>query len=99
MDPGLGKWGFMTQENNSEEEYGDIFHIVQGITIDKIMDDYGLDRISILKVDIEGAEREVFMDSSQWLDKVDALIVELHGRMKLGCNRVFYNGTNGFDTE
>ena len=100
MDPGLGKWGFMTQEDNSEEDkYGDVCHIVQGITVDKIIDDYGLDRISILKIDIEGAEREVFMDPSRWLDKVDSLIVELHERMKPGCNRVFYNGTNGFDAE
>ena len=29
--------------------------------------------------------------------KVDALIVELHERVKPGCERSFYNATKGFD--
>jgi FkbM family methyltransferase len=100
VDPGFGKWGFMTQEQNIvEERYGDVVHTVQGITIDAIMKDQGIDHIDILKIDIEGAEREVFKDPSRWIDKVDILIVELHEHMKPGCNRSFYNSSNGFDNE
>jgi hypothetical protein len=69
------------------------------MTVDTIMREHGIDHIDVLKVDIEGAEREVFRDPSSWIDKVDTLIVELHERLKLGCNRSFYNGTNGFDDE
>jgi FkbM family methyltransferase len=100
VDPGLGEWGFMTQAQDSvEERFGEILHEVRGMTVDTIMKEQGIEHIDILKIDIEGAEREVFRDPSSWLRKVDALIVELHERMKSGCNRSFYSSTNGFDDE
>ncbi len=100
IDPGLGKWGFMTDMKNSPESLpGITCHAVATMTIDKIMDDYHLKKIDILKIDIEGAEREVFADTSSWIEKVDSLIVELHEHMKAGCNRSFYCGSNGFDNE
>ena len=100
VDPDLGEWGFMTQAADSvDERLGDSLHEVQGMTVDTIMREHGIERIDILKIDIEGAEREVFRDPSSWLGKVDALIVELHERMKSGCNRAFYNSTSGFDDE
>lgn len=100
IDPGLGKWGFMTGEKAASEAATDnICHAVKAMTVDSIMDEFGIDRINILKVDIEGAEKEVFSDTSAWIDKVDALIVELHERMKPGCNRSFYLGSVGFDYE
>lgn len=40
----------------------------------------GFERISILKIDIEGAESEIFSnDAPNWLPKVDNLVIELHG--------------------
>ncbi|MDX2108628.1 MAG: FkbM family methyltransferase [Verrucomicrobiota bacterium] len=100
VDPSLGKWGFMTEAKNaSERSTGDVRHAVKAMTIDRLMHSYSLERIDILKVDIEGAEREVFSDSSAWIENVDAIIIELHERMKPGCNRSFYNGSNGFIDE
>lgn len=100
VDPGLGKWGFMTQEATQQSEsFGDVSHLVQGMTVDKIMDENGLNKVDILKIDIEGAEREVFSDTTRWLERVNSLIIELHERMKRGCDRSFYNGSNGFDDE
>lgn len=100
VDPGLGKWGFMTQGNdNGEESLGDKCHRVNGMTVDRIMAEHGIESIDILKIDIEGAEREIFDDPSNWIGRVDSLIVELHEHMKSGCNRSFYNATNEFDEE
>ena len=100
IDPGLGKVGFMTEKKNPSKSLpGNTCQIVEAITIDKIMKDYNLEKIDILKMDIEGAEREVFSDTSAWIEKVDSLIVELHERMKAGCNRSFYSGSKGFDHE
>jgi len=109
VDPGLDKCGFMTQKEGAKEKnLGDILakktdilarHQVPGMTVDKIMEDYNLLEVDILKIDIEGAEKEVFKDTSAWIENVNAVIVELHERMKLGCNRSFYNGSNGFDNE
>ena len=107
MDPGLDKCGFMTQDEK-ENRYGSeipdkenvtLCHQVHGMTVDRIMQDYQLSKIDILKIDIEGAEKEVFTDTSAWIDSVNAIIIELHEGMKPGCNRSFYNGSDGFDYE
>ncbi len=100
VDPGLGHWAFMTEdENTGEHALGAFRHQVKAMTVDRIIADHGLDRIDVLKIDIEGAEREVFQDTSAWIDRVDALIVELHERMKPGCNRSFLQGAKGFDNQ
>lgn len=100
IDPGLGKWGFMTDRRDHAEHLpGTARHAVAAMTVDKLMADFGLRKIDILKIDIEGAEREVFSDTSAWIDRVDAIIVELHERMKPGCNRSFYRGSADFDRE
>jgi FkbM family methyltransferase len=100
VDPGLGNWGFVTEaQNNNSISYRPASQKVQGMTIDAILEKYATQQISILKMDIEGAELEVFRNSSSWIDRVDSLIVELHEHTKPGCNRVFYNATAGFDTE
>ena len=97
VDPGLGKWAFMTQSQDGvEKRHGEFVHQVQGMTVDTIMKEHGIDHIDIIKIDIEGAEREVFRDPSLWLEKVDALIVELHEHMKPGCNRSFRNVSKAF---
>ena len=59
----------------------------------------GRRHVDILKIDIEGAEKEVFADPSLWIDKTKSIIIELHERMKPGCNRSFYRGSEGFDDE
>src|SRR5262249_40055833 len=52
---------------------------VEGVDIASLLARSGHDRISLLKVDIEGAEAEMFSKNVQsWLDKVDAIAIELH---------------------
>jgi FkbM family methyltransferase len=47
--------------------------------IRQLLEESGFDRISILKIDIEGSEREVFSSNySDWLPHVDHLVIELH---------------------
>lgn len=100
IDTGLGNWAFMTQaQDPSEIKNGHPGGTIRAMTVDNVLDEYRLDRVDILKIDIEGAEKEVFADTSSWIERVDAIIVELHERMKPGCLRSFYNGSNGFDNE
>ena len=97
LDPGLGKWGFMTGSGDIADQLpASARHRVRGMTVDRIMRDFSLERIDILKIDIEGAEREVFSDTSSWIDKVDGIIVELHEHMKKGCEQSFEQGVRGF---
>jgi len=52
--------------------------MVNRVTIPEIMRTHGLERIDLLKMDIEGAEEEMFASDFSWLDDVDVLLVELH---------------------
>jgi FkbM family methyltransferase len=50
------------------------------VTVPEIMELYGLPYIDILKIDIEGSERELFMNEDPaWLDHVGLMMIELHG--------------------
>ncbi|MCE9587676.1 MAG: FkbM family methyltransferase [Verrucomicrobia bacterium] len=53
---------------------------MRAISIGSVLKESGLQRISILKCDIEGAEIQVFSSGFEsWLGKVDNLVIELHG--------------------
>ena len=47
-------------------------------TIDEICNNYQLSRVDLLKMDIEGAEREIFGNGS-FMRRVGFVIIELHG--------------------
>lgn len=83
----FGKWGFITHE-------GDGVH-VRAIHMRALMADYSLDSIDLLKVDIEGAEKEVF-ENCDWIGNVRALVVELHDRFKPGCREAVESVTSDF---
>ena len=48
-------------------------------------------------MDIEGSERGVLANSSTWIDRVDALVVELHDRKAPGCTAAFETAAPHFD--
>ena len=65
--------------------------------IGTLLRESGHDRISILKIDIEGAEGVVFARNYEsWIDRVDALVIELHDDTIFGDNRsVFHRAIAG----
>ena len=89
----------MTKDASRLLDQCDGKQLVKGMTVRSIMDTFGFSFIDVLKIDIEGAEKEVFADTSEWISNVNSLIVELHEGKKPGCKRSFYNGTNGFEAE
>jgi FkbM family methyltransferase len=55
----------------------------------------------IVKIDIEGAEQDVFSQHSDWIDDVPLLIIELHDWMlpKAGTARAFLSAIAGRDRD
>ena len=72
---------------------------VDTITVEGIMEEFGLASIDLFKIDIEGAEKEVLEHADGWIDKVGALAVELHESLVPGCTRTFYEATKRFPHE
>ena len=67
---------------------------VRAITMDAVMRETGVDSIDLLKVDIEGAEVEVF-ESCPWISKVRIIAIELHDRVRPGCSSAVKNAVRG----
>ncbi len=100
-DPGTGAWGLQVREAGRQEAgSGDRpAHSVRALTVADVIEEYGLDRIDLLKVDIEGSEREVFDDPSGWIGRVDAICMELHDCFRTGCTRSFFRAVDDFPVE
>jgi FkbM family methyltransferase len=65
---------------------------VRAISVNDIFGKLGVDRIDLLKLDIQGSERELFSaDSITWLDRVGFIVAELHDRLRAGCAKAFYS--------
>lgn len=57
-----------------------------GLTPATIFEKSGFPRIDLIKVDIEGAEVEMFKGDNKWLDNVRAIAIEFHGTSRVDSN-------------
>lgn len=66
-------------------------HTIKSKTIIGIMKEYKIDTISILKIDIEGSEKELFQfNSHEWIPHCNTIITELHDWLKEGTSKIFF---------
>lgn len=80
-----GDWGNIVRE--TADGTG-----IPAVAISDIVTDYGLESIDLLKVDIEGSEKEVFSGRvDDWLGKVKAVVCELHDRIVPGCTESYHH--------
>jgi len=75
-----GDWAFMVEETDEE---GDIC----AISINDILKASPTERIDVLKMDIEGSEKEVFESSTEWIEKTTRIIVEVHDNKREGASK------------
>ena len=83
-------------------ELADLPHSAESVpclSLADLISEYDLGWIDLLKVDIEGAEKEVFSSPSEWIGSVGAIAIELHDRFKTGCARSFYAAVSDFPVE
>lgn len=91
VDRGYGERGFMIDR----EAEGTA---LQAASVADLMNDYNFPHIDILKMDIEGSEKEVFEDGyTNWLPRTRCIVIELHDRMKPGCSAALFRALVQYD--
>jgi len=70
---------------------------IQAVTVGDLMRRAGRQRLSILKMDIEGAEAVVFADPSHrdWLERTDTIAIELHDDSSFGPASALFHAAIG----
>ncbi|MCL4313593.1 MAG: FkbM family methyltransferase [Actinobacteria bacterium] len=104
LDTGLGPWSYYTrpvdeyveQDKSILRKKINYNQTVDGCTIDQLLNEAGIDRVDILKIDIEGSEVEIFADASAWISKVDTIVIELHENLFPGVTKIFNKATQVF---
>jgi FkbM family methyltransferase len=87
-------WGLtVTDTQNKVEPTG---QQIDCITVASLMEAHSIERIDLFKMDIEGGEKNVLENSSDWIDAVEILTVELHDRISEGCTGAFHQATREF---
>ena len=79
------KWGFQVEETNSAGP-----DTCPAISINALLKEENVKEIDIAKIDIEGAEKELFSKNTQWLSKTSLIVIEFHDRMKPGSSKPFW---------
>ncbi|MDR0379860.1 MAG: FkbM family methyltransferase, partial [Candidatus Accumulibacter sp.] len=95
-------WGDKTHSlfipDDNSEEYARRTHVkethgsqkVRAMRIDELMEKYAVEKISILKMDAEGAEQNIFSNNpQQWLNRVSSIVIELHEAIVPGSTKAF----------
>jgi FkbM family methyltransferase len=92
-DPGLGHWAMRVTQGT------DPGFDVPALSMESLLAMLPSGRADLVKIDIEGAEKELFSEPHAWLDQVQSMVIELHDRYQPGCSRAFFNAVQSFPHE
>lgn len=86
-DIGLGNNGFIVEETPAATA-----NSIEAVGIAPLMQEYNQTHLDVLKLDVEGSEKEIFSSGYEaWLPKTKVLIIELHDHMKKGCSKAVFS--------
>jgi FkbM family methyltransferase len=96
---GTEKWMFSVEEvSNTESEGESKKDLMPAVSIAGLMQTFQLPTIDILKIDIEGAELELFSTNTEyWLPKTKCIVIELHDWLRKGCGTAFFKATSQYN--
>ena len=96
-DRGTGNWGFAvsSEAGSSESE-----EVINTITIDEILESNQLESIDILKIDIEGSEKDLFKSNYEnWISRSKVILVEVHDYISPGASQQVFKTIANYDFE
>jgi FkbM family methyltransferase len=68
-------------QHRPERQLGGTEETVRAVTVPDLLDELGWDTVDVVKMDIEGAERDVLLDGdTSWLDRVGVLVLDIHAK-------------------
>ncbi|MBA2500668.1 MAG: FkbM family methyltransferase [Chitinophagaceae bacterium] len=70
---------------------------IAALTVSEIMRLQNWKTVDLLKIDVEGAEKEIFEKNTDWLPKVKMIALELHDRFKPGCADAVFAATGKYN--
>lgn len=93
LDKGLGEASFMVTTDKLAGSYE-----LAAYTIAGLMQRAGVELADLVKIDIEGAELELFSENvDTWLPRTKVLLVETHDRYRPGTSRAVFEAINRYD--
>ena len=94
-DRGTGQWGFTVVAKPADNAASHPTDEVDCTTLDEVMRAFGAGGIGILKLDIEGGEHALLSRNTSWIERTDAICIELHDRIVAGCSNLYREATAG----
>ncbi|MEP0368876.1 MAG: FkbM family methyltransferase [Cyclobacteriaceae bacterium] len=85
----MGQWGFRVERGGNDAS-------ISAFSMDDLMNQYRIEKIDILKIDIEGSEKEVFSKNTDWLNRVNVLVIEVHDYLLEGCAQNVFEAVGKF---
>lgn len=87
-NPDADSWGFRVAPASSASG-------LKAYGVADLIERFSLDHIDVLKLDVEGAEVDVFASSAEWIDNVGTIIMEPHDRFRRGCTQAVREAVAG----
>ncbi len=93
IDRGEGAWAFIVKEVEHQTASS-----TPAISVDEVMRRFDIKGIDVLKIDIEGSEKEVFEKGTEaWLPHVKTIVLELHDKVREGCTCALISSLENFN--
>lgn len=70
---------------------------IAAFSVSEIMRLQNWTTLDVLKLDVEGAEKEIFEENTEWLPNVKMIAVELHDRFKPDCTDAVFEATRKYN--
>jgi FkbM family methyltransferase len=93
IDSNADKNSFMVKESDISTST-----TIEATNIETILNQEGWSTIDILKIDIEGSEKELFSSNyEKWLPLTKLIFIETHDKMKKGCSKAIFKAISQYN--